>query len=501
MNSLSIYQRLGVIAFTGVAIVTAGWFANQSYSLNLTNVSFTLANSRLSFRGGLASGNTVGSSVVTINTTPGDFPSTSSAQLVQGDVVAIGDGSTLSTHTVASTSSESTFSITTALASGDTESGDAVISTQSGQVTVRFTTANALANGRFRILVPAATNNTDAADGIPDSGRFDLGATSPTVTCPSNATAVYDFYSVTNANNGDATASAQTIAGIDYTVFECAYSGTGAVGTAFDGSSNGAIVISNLINPAPKTDHTTGTADTYQIIVQHLNSSLGIQDSTAVGVAAIEAVKVTATVPAQINFRIIGIAAGQTACGVATGVSTTATAVPFGEVPLDAFTDAAQTLTVSTNAVGGYSVTALANDQLGKNGAACAGDPTYSSNTSCINDSPGDDATMTHAALDGWDDVTTKGFAYSLDDNNNSIGNGNAEAFNYDLGSGNCTGETYCARQFADNEGSQAAVEIFGSDTVADNENLRVCYRIVPSTVTAAGDYENYITYTATGTF
>lgn len=499
MNKLS--KRLAIVCLVFTTMVVAGRFGTKNYSNNLTSVSITLANSRLSFSGGLAAGNTVGSSVITINTTPGAFPSTSSAQLVQGDVVRIGNDGSMGSYTIASTSSVSTFSVTAGLSSGNETTGNAVISTQSGQLTVRFTTATAIANGRFRILIPAVTSNTDAADGLPDSGYFDMSTTTPTVTCPSNATATYDFYSVANGNNGDASVSAQTIAGTDYHVFECAYSGTGAVGTAFDGSSNGAIVISNLINPAPKTGHTTGTADTYQVVVQHLDSSLSIQDSTAVGIGAIEAVKVTASVPSQINFRIIGIAANTTACGVATNVTTTAAAVPFGEVPLDAFTNAAQTLTISTNAVGGYSVTAMENDQLGRNGGACTGDPTDTSNTSCINDSRGDNGSMQYNTNDKWDSVNTKGFAYSLEDTDNSISNGSAETFSYNTTSGNCSGGSYCARQFADTENSESAVQIFGSNQPASNEHLYVCYRIIPSGVTAAGDYENYVTYTATGTF
>lgn len=494
-RSSSALKRAFVLVILGVAFVISGWFANKSYSVNLTSVSVTLANSRLSFNGRLTSGNSVGSSQIIINTTPGTAPSTSSAQLVQGDSVRIGDNGAMGSYTVASTSSLSTFSITGSLASGHADSGDAVISTQSGQVTVRLTTATSIANGRFRVLVPSVSNNANAADGLPDSGYFDISNSLPTVTCPSNASTTYDFVT------GVATASNQTIAGTDYHVFECAYSGTGAAGTAFNGSSNDAITISSLINPAPRSAHSTGTADIYQVIVQQLDSNLVMQDSSAVGIAAIEAVKITASVPTQLNFQITGLGSGTSACGTTTDVGTTATAVPFGVAPLDSFTDAAQTLTISTNAVGGYSVTAQEDDQLGKNGDACSGDPTYSSNTSCINDSRGNNGTMANSTSDRWDSVSVPGFAYSLDDSTDAISNGNAEAFSYDLTSGNCSGGSYCARQFADEENSQSAVEIFGSNTVASSENLYVCYRIIPSTVTTAGDYENNVTYTATGTF
>lgn len=488
-------KKFLTLFIVGSLMVAAAAVTQQGQAESLTSVSVTLSNPRLSFRGALDTGNTAASSIVYIDTTPGAYPSTSSAQLVQGDDLWIGEAGSLGDYEVASTSSLSTISLTSALAAGDADTGDDVISSQSAVHTVRFTTANAIPNGRFRILVPALTDDGASADGIPDGGRFDLGSSAPTITCPSNADSSYDF------DTGVATASAATIYDVDYHVFECAYSGTGGVGTAFDGSSNDAITIDSLINPAPDDDHHTGIADTHNIIVQHLDSNLAVLDSTSVGIGVIEAVKVTASVPAQITFKITGIDAGTTACGVATDVSTNATAVPFGELPLDVFTNAAQELAVSTNATNGYSVTATANDQLGRNGATCTGDPTAAGDTGCIPDSQGDNSLMSHSVSDAWDTSTNKGFAFSLEDYNNAISNGSAEAFSYDDGTGNCSGSSFCARQFPDAEDSQSPQEIFGSDTVADNEHLRACYRIIPSNVTEAGNYENYITYTATATF
>ena len=481
------------IILAGVLSVGAAFIANQSQADSLTSVSVTLSNPRLSFRGALGAGNTEASSIVYINTTPGDYPSTSSAQLVQGDVLAIGETTSLGSYTVASTSSLSTISLTRALAAGDADTADDVISTQSATQTIRLTTANAIANGRFRVLVPALADDGASNDGIPDGGYFDMGSAVPTVTCPSTATAVYDFVA------GVASASAQTINGTDYHVFECAYSGTGAVGTSFSSGAD-VITINSLINPAPESSHHTGVADTHNIVVQHLDTNLSVIDTTTVGIGVIEAVKVTASVPAQITFKILGVAKGTSACGVSTSVMTTAAAVPFGDVPLDVFTNAAQTLTVSTNATNGYSVTAVENDQMGRNGGACAGDPTAATNPDCIPDSAGDGSVMSQTVYDEWNLSATKGFAYSLHDSNNSISNGSAEAFSYDTSAGACSG-TFCAKQFADAEDGESAEAIFGSNTVADNENLLACYRIIPATTTAAGNYENFVTYTATATF
>lgn len=468
-----------VAILTGFSVV--GFYNSSHRAANLSSVSDTLSNPRPSFRGALTTGNTAGGSQVIINTTANAYPSTSSAQLVEGDVVLIGEAGSLGSYTVASTSSLSTFNITAVLAAGDADSGDDIISTSSASHTVRFTTANALPNGRFRILVPSLSNDAASSDGVPDGGYFDFSTSAPTVTCPTDITG-YDFVT------GTATASTITINGTDYHAFECAYSGNGAVGTAFNGSTNDAITISSLINPAPATSHTSGTADAHNIIVQHINSSFVVTDQTTIQVGVIEAVKVTATVPPQITFKVLGLAAGTSACGNTTGVTTTATTVPFGEVSISAFTDAAQALTVSTNAAGGFSVTAKENDQMGKDGTACAG-ADGSGLDNCIPDA--EVTSMTSTSTQTWTSTSFKGFAYALHDVNSTT----TEAFAY-----NSPG-AFSARHFADTAASETAVTIFSNTGASDNHNVYVCYRLIPETTTQAGYYENYVTYTATATF
>lgn len=473
-----------------VALVVAGKAAHQeSRSASLTSVSVTLSNSRLSFRGRLASGNTSGASQVTIVTTAGLNPSTSSAQLQESDQVSIGEAGSLGSYTVSNTSPDAYFTVTPVLQSGDADTGDDVVATQSASHTVRFTTANAVTNGKFRILVPAHPTGAAASDGIPDGGYFDYGTSTPTVTCPSSFTG-YSF------SAGASFASYVTLAGNKYHAYECGYTGAGAIGTVFDGIAHGAIVISSIINPAPRGNHTLGTADSHKVIVQHLDSNGDVVDTSTSAVGFIEAVKVSASVAPQISFRIIGVPSSTTACGVSTNVATTSTAVPFGELSIDAFTNAAQTLAVSTNAINGYTVTATANDQLGKDGSVCLND---SPSPNCIPDSKGNGSNMSHTSPAEWTSTAAKGFAFSLDDNNSS---GLSPAFKYNTVGGNCSG-TYCARQFADAEDStpQNPVQIFGHSTVADNQNLMVCYRAIISATQAAGNYENYITYTATATF
>lgn len=489
-----ISKLLSFSLFAGLFFGLTGYSIKTSYSANLTNVSSTISNSRLSFRGALGSGNAAASSIISIDVDAGDYPSTSSAQLVEGDVLRIGEDGSLGSYTVASTSSLSTLSLKTVLAAGDADTADDVISTQSATHTVRFTSVSAINNGRFRILVPAHSDDGTSSDGIPDGSYFDFGTSAPTVTCPTDITN-YDFVT------GTATASTITMNSSDYHSFECAYSGSGAIGSDFDGTTNDYFLVDSLINPAPATGHTTGTADTYSVIVQHLDASFDVIDQTTVKIGVIEAVKITAEVAPQITFRIIGQNSGTAACGFAGGtdVSTTATSVPFGGLLISDFTTATQGLTVSTNAQNGYAVTAIANDQLGINGAACSND---TASSTCIPDASGDTgATMTQTNENEWSDTAQKGFAYSVHDINTS---GSTPAFSYNGSVNDCDGTGDCFRQFADDERSdvpETPVTIFSHTDVADNQNINVCYKSIISSTQAAGFYESYITYTATATF
>jgi hypothetical protein len=152
---------------------------------------------------------------------------------------------------------------------------------------------------------------------------------------------------------------------------------------------------------------------------------------------------------------------------------------------LNTFKNLAHQLTVSTNAPGGYVVTAAENDQLGKDGTV----------SPFIADSTGNGGAMTQSTFAEWTTSTINGFGFSIE---------NIDAatvpFQYTTATGACTG-TFCARQFADVQGSETPQTIMSSTTVANAEDIYVCYRLGVGATQAAGDYENQITYTATGTF
>jgi len=490
MSNKTIKSSLVLVFFCLIYIISSNYFS-KVYSADLDDVSATISNPRPSFSGALDGNHSSGASIVNIHTTSGDYPSVLTDSLVEGDGIAIGTGASIETNLeVATTSSATQFYLKAGLASAEND-GYVVISTKSSDITVKLKTVSAVPNGSFRILVPALSHDTNSADGLPDGGYFDFGTstgTLATLTCPSGSYTNYTFGAST------ATASNVTLAGVDYHSFICPYTGSGEVAEDFSTSSD-FFLINDLINPAPKSNHSVGTADTHKIIIQNLDGSSNVIDQTSASIGVIEAVKVTASVAPQITFQITGVTYNKDICGFnarfgnGTDVTTTPATVPFGELGIADFTTAAQVLSVTTNAVDGFVVTAIENDQLGRNGGTCTGDSTA---TNCIRDSAGDTTSMTHAVSDEWVTTSNKGFAYSLHD----VTGVTTEAFAY-----NESSRTFSARQFADAEDSQSPQTLFSSTAPTDDDELYVCYQIIPDTNTAAGNYENYITYTATATF
>ncbi len=490
---------MALIVLTAFVLGPLQWW-HQVRSANMTEVAVRLSTPRLSFRGELDGTNSVGSSLINLETNPANVAanvtSTSSANLFEGDTVLIGAHQ----YQVASVSGSGSFTVTNlpsttidVLLTGDADDGDEVIASRSADLEVGFNTVSAITDGSFRVLVPAATANFN--DSIPDPDGWDYGTTvddNVSITCPNDVVGEYSF--------GSSTPEAGSVVrdGITYHSFVCSYTGSGGNNTDFTLDSN-PMTISGLINPSPASDHSEGFADTYKIIVEHLDTSDNVVDATVVDVAVIESVRVTASVPPQITFRILGLASGANYCGVTTSVETTSTLVPMGELLIDSFKYAAQELVVSTNADNGYTVTAIADNQLHRVGETCVGDADESTG-GCIQDAEGDTPAMSHTTADVWTSPATKGFGFSLQDN--TVGPADLD-FSHDSSAGNCTGANgNCWRQFADEEDGQTPQSIFTSASVADGDSAYVCYKaIVSATQQAGSDYSTAVTYRATATF
>lgn len=467
-------------------IIFFGWASNfgQIQSASLGSVSVLLNNSRFSFVAALEGAQTIGSSLITLDTS--NYPSTSVLQAQSGDVLRIGTaGNDYNVGTTIDDATDDKLSLTSGLLTGDVSDDLPVYATQSSTMTVKLTTVSALPNGKIRILVPARDATAANADGVPDNSGFDFGVSTPaSITCPVTYPAGYGSWI---ASSAAADGSVQ-MGGVDYHVFTCTYGGTGAVGSVFDGTNYNAFVIDNLINPSPSTAN-LGVADTYSVIVQHLTSADAVVDQTITKIAVIDAVRVTATILPQLTFEIIGVTGPTTKCGVSIAGSTTPLAVPFGELTVGSFSDLAQVLKVTTNAENGYQVTAIQNDQLGRDGRAC---PTPATDPACIVDA--NVTGMSYAAAADWNTVTGDqyGFGFTL----GAYTSGVVPAFYY-----NESGLTYNARHFADLSAGDDPQLIFSRNGGALDDQVDVCYRLTPAATNVAGDYENYIVYTATATF
>ena len=450
----------------------------------LGSVSVTLSNPRLSYYANQY-GTTALSSFVKIAATgdPGTGPSKTNDNIFPNDTLLIGPGNSAAAYIVedASSSAANSIQLTTALAAGD-NSGIAIAS-RSSILSTALTTTSQIPNGYFRFRVKAGALTATNADGIPDQTGFDFSKTTPTVTCPNNTTG-YTF------SAGTATASAGTYCPSGYHCFECPYSGNGAVGTAFTSAGVGPFLLNAnhaMINPAPAGNHTLGIADSYKVIVEHLDSSHAVRDVTTIAMAINESVRITATVEPILNFTIGGLNAG-TYCGTAAGtIDTTATNVPFGTLTISNFLDAAQSLTVATNALNGYVVVASSSGALSIGGDGV----TTIADTTCNNGG------CTATTAQEWSNSTHKGFGYSIAPNT-CTGTCSVN-FSYNScvsgGYGN-----FCSRPF------QSAYTgtwptLYSGTTVANSDSIYVCYRIVIAATQPAGEYSGLVTYRATATF
>ncbi len=483
--------RLLLLLMATVALFGVVKASNTSAS-NLSSVKVTMSNSRLSFRGQV-SGTPGANTVIDVGLDSAITDYTNVNTLVTDALKATDTitftGTTAGDRTILSIVDSNTITINAPIAT----TNEPFHLKETSNLVATFTTVTSVAGGansRIELILPADPVNNNA-DGIPDQGYFDFGTVAPTVACTGTG---YTFGTGT-AVSGKTSADSgyENLPSGKWHVYRCPYSVSGAAPQAITMTIGTAGGNDGVVNPVRRDALNTGQADTYSVLVRNINTAHEVVDSTTVKIGALEAVRVSATVVPSLTFEITGESLGATRCGQTTSVATTASTVPFGEIGTGVFKDAAQKLKFTTNALSGAVVTAVANDQLGREGGTCTNDlvPAYTLNPAsghhlCIWDA--NVAGMSHTTEQAWTNVASTGFGFSLE---NIVGSG-AE-FTYGAG--------FDARHFADAENSQAPEIIFSSTTPTNDHSVYACYRIVPDALTAAGNYYNYITYTATATF
>jgi len=474
-------------------------------SASLTSASATLSNSRLSFYGKVNGAHSAGDTTIALDASGN--PDNNTNHLFPNDTVSVGPNGNF---TVGSIIDSANFALSAGLTVGVSDQA-AVYSTQSGALAVTFTITNDIpANGYVLVTVPDPASGGN--DGAPDTAAtaalngFDLNGMAATDIATTGGTGCTWSTETLTAGSGS---------GHKYKVLTTTACTAGAITVTFDGTTK------DLVNPAPPTAHSQGTADTYTIDVDTYDgdpdSGGQIIDYANVKVAPIEGVLVSATVDESLSFTVAGITTDSGAyCGITRTSATpdsTAYSIPWGTVPSTyavATHNTEQQLTVSTNAVSGYKVYIEENDQMGRNGNTCtgatpsAGEFTFSAGT-CIRDTLCGGTACSHTDAYDWTDMATYvGFGYSLANQSGTdakfVYNSAAAPCNATAGAG-----SFCTKTPADQEASESrsdtSAEIMTNTGPVSGSSVYACYRIAIGGTQPAGYYYNKIKYTAVPTF
>lgn len=438
-------------------------------SANLTSTKDVLSTSRLSVYGTVdPAGTAVGSSNVRLITPAyGTANTITTANIQVGDNLTIGD-STVGYYEVITIVDSLNFTVDPVIETDDADANDPIYLPIRPTHTITFSTTSAVAGGSFRILLPADT--TTPSDGIPDDGGFDFTA-SPTVT--GTDVSGYTF----SAGTGTVAGGSGCTTPANYHCYDVAYAGSGAIGADIS------IVISGANAPiAPSPANTTeATAETYQYIVQNLNSSSVVVDSSKGRLALIEPVRVTATVDPTISMSICG----DTDCSVQdvdpgdvvdgetlsnnTGGTSNGTSVSLASLDLLSARLQAQKITIATNGSGGYVLTASDDGDLRKGLDDIDDNVTPPTGPAVLN-TPGTEAYGIHPSGTHVDTGT--------------------------WGTGGPTANLYSG---TDTSSALTLVSYTTGPTVG--VDTYVTYKANISPITPQGDYAHTITYTATATF
>lgn len=450
-------------------------FPKYVRAASLTSVSATMGNSRLSFFGKVSGSHAAGVSTITLDTSGN--ADNDADNIFPADALAVGVNGGLA---VASRSADLTKIIVDQALTVTVADQTAIYASQSGSLTVASTIANNIpANGYILITIPDPSANgndkapnTEAA--IADNG-FDANGI---------GTGDWSTTGGTGCTWGTETWTAGSGSGHTYKVVTTTECTAGTITATLDASPG-------LMNPAPVTSgHTQGVADAYTLNIGTYDSGDQLIDSGKAMVAPVEGVFVSATIAETISFTVAGVAASTSVCGQtqSSHITTTATAIPFGNMASPNIATAAQQLTVSTNA-DSYIVTIEENDQLSVDGLG----------TTTIADTICDGGTCTHSTSADWKtgyNPAVGAFGYSL-----ANVSGSSAAFLY-----NESSRVFSAKQLPENgvdftPPATSPETIMSGSSPVNNAQAYVCYMLAFQATQQAGYYYNKVKYTATPTF
>jgi len=469
---------------------------NRPQAAPFTTAYATMSNSRLSVKGLLGSATSSNATNFTFNGTgTASYTDIDTGNLFPGDTVCFNNPasngcSAQLTYTVQTVPSSSLF-ITSAQVANTLNANDAIVSTQSGRLTVTFRPATQIVSGeKVVITIPATATVAKYADGIPDADGFDAAALPADLLggtgCTSNACLAVSAGGIYSAWTMSAAALATNVNTHTITITASSTLATAnTYGVVIGHASNAAL---RFLNPAPKTtSHTRGnvaTSETYTIGLSTTNSGGGTTyDSTNLKVAPIDGVLVSATVEQTLTYQIndssngysgnVSSSTNVTQCNGGSFTTTSAstpTAVPFGSITtFNSFYRVAQTHYITTNAPSGYTLTAMENQALGLNGSS----PTIA-DTAC------DSGPCTSSSSQAWTTASNNGFGYTL---------------------GNITGTDAAFTSNFRPFDSSSPITIMSKNSTTSGSRIATCYQLSVSSSQQAGFYYNKLTYVATPKF
>ena len=195
-------------------------------------------------------------------------------------------------------------------------------------------------------------------------------------------------------------------------------------------------------------------------------------------------VTISATIDEVLTLTVAAVLSGACTTLGGTTVTSTATTIPFGTISTEAFYDVCQSLTVATNAGGGYTVSVytVAGLDAGANAFAVG---------AC-------DGACNLTTPNTWATATNNGYALCMDDTTgNAAVTANAA---WVAGTNQCGDGTQKFELIADLSGSQAPSTIMSSATGVTDVSI-AGWRISADAAQAAGTYTGTADYITTGTF
>ncbi len=342
-------------------IISLGLFIdNKAYAASLSNVKDTLTTSRPSASSPLNADQAASATQISVVDNGSMFLASDSA------ILNTDTGQTIEAATVSSMSAQisgtpNTRSVyLTSSITNTHHKGTAVFVGVTATHTIQFTTNTSVPNGgKIKITFPGSAANTASPSATTFSFN-NLG--SSTVKC--FPTTACNSISVSAPSITLTTSAAQTTGTIIYVLIGCTAQSSGACTTYAPA----------LINPT-KTN-AAGSSDQWRVLIETLDASDIVLDSTPIKIATIDSVQVQGTVEPSITFTITGLAHGtnittqNSSCtgsdvtNPGTGLDASATFVSLGGLSNGNINISAQELSVSTNAFSGYTITATSSGRF-----------------------------------------------------------------------------------------------------------------------------------------